>query len=183
MGLDLAMFPPMRKLFILMSYLFVTLDILLRPMGARSITAEPLLLKHQRIVLSRPCKRALNLTGRVRLFMEFLVGLIRPKRLYKIATALKHQTLLQFHHALIRLKYHLFYAPRRHVRPAPKSSSMKVINAIVALMQCISKMGCLKITDSEDSWSPANGNLELHDLSSSALYVPRRAAPLSLARL
>ena len=79
--------------------------------------------------------------------MGFMVGLIRPTRLHKIAIALRPQTLLRFHHALIKLKYRLLYAPRRHVRPGPKGPSKEVIDAVVALKQRNPKMGCRKIAE------------------------------------
>jgi hypothetical protein len=103
----------MRELFILAVHLLATLAKLMRPGGVRSVVAESLLLKHQLLTLKRSSKRAPKLTPWDRLLLGFGSACVSRARVPKIAIALKPSTLLRFHRALARLKYHLLYASRR----------------------------------------------------------------------
>jgi hypothetical protein len=85
----------------------------MRPGGVRSVVAESLLLKHQLLTLKRSSKRAPKLTPWDRLLLGFGSACVSRARVPKIAIALKPSTLLRFHRALARLKYHLLYASRR----------------------------------------------------------------------
>jgi hypothetical protein len=56
----------MREIAILCMHLLSTVLKLIGPDGARSVVAESLLLKHQLLILNRPCQRAPNLKLRDR---------------------------------------------------------------------------------------------------------------------
>jgi hypothetical protein len=81
--------------------------------GARAVVAESLLLKHQLLILKRSRNRAPNFTSWDRLLLGLVSLVVRPRRIAKIAIALKPATLMRFHQALTKLKYHLLFVSRR----------------------------------------------------------------------
>ena len=104
------------------------------PGGVRAVIAENLLLKQQLIVLLRARQRAPNLTLRDRLLCGFGSLFISPGRIRKVAIGARPSTLLAFHQALVRRKYHrLFASSRRSKRPGPRAPSEALIQAIVEL--------------------------------------------------
>jgi hypothetical protein len=96
----------MRELFILIAHLLVTLAKLARPGGLGAVAAESLAVKHQLLIMKRAQRRAPNLTSWDRLVLGVCALFVSPKRLSKMAVILKASTLLCFHHALVRRKYH-----------------------------------------------------------------------------
>jgi len=135
----------MRELFILAVHLLATLAKLMRPGGVRSVVAESLLLKHQLLTLKRSIKRAPKLTPWDRLLLGFGSACVSRARVPKIAIALRPSTLLRFHRALARLKYHLLYASRRRRQPGPKGPSRELIAAIVEIKRRNPRFGCVHI--------------------------------------
>lgn len=116
----------MRQLFILIAHLLVTLA----KLGTRgclgAIAAESLAVKHQLlIVMKRTQRRAPNLTSWDRLVLGVCALLVSPRRLSKMAVIVKPSTLLCFHHALVKRKYHLLYSPRRCLRSALQESGIE----------------------------------------------------------
>jgi len=97
----------MKQLFILSFYIFRWLFILLRPGGAKALMAENIALHQQLLIVNRGRTRAPNLTIWQRLRLAVLSVLILPKRFCKTAIIIKPATLLKFHKALIKFKYHL----------------------------------------------------------------------------
>jgi hypothetical protein len=92
MSLWLVEFQSMRDLFILVTYLLATVARLMRPGGVRAVAAESLLLKHQLLILNRPRKRALHLATWDRRLLGFGALFVHPKRVHKLAVALKPST-------------------------------------------------------------------------------------------
>jgi len=84
-----------------------TLAKLLRPVGARAVIAENLLLKRQLIVHSRSRQRAPNLTSLDRFLLGFFSLFLALHRIARPAIIIKPYTLLRFHNALKRQKYRL----------------------------------------------------------------------------
>jgi hypothetical protein len=135
----------MRELFILVAHLLATLAKLMRPGGARAVVAESLLLKHQLLILKRSRNRAPNFTPWDRLLLGLVSLVVGPRRIAKIAIALKPATLMRFHQALTKLKYHLLFASRRQRRPGPKGPSIELIAAIVEMKRRNPRFGCPRI--------------------------------------
>jgi putative transposase len=110
----------MRDLFILLARLLVTLARLARPGGLGAVVAESLAAKQQLLVIKRAQRRAPKLTSWDRLILGVCALFISPKRLRKFAVILQPSTLLGFHHALVKRKYHLLYSPRNSAARDPK---------------------------------------------------------------
>ena len=70
-----------------------------------------------------------------------------PKRLRKLAVILQPSTLLGFHHALVKRKYHLLYSPKKRNRPGPKGPSKQLIVAIIEMKRRNPRFGCRKIAE------------------------------------
>ena len=103
----------MRELFILIAHLLVTLAKLAKPGGLGRVAAESLAIKHQLLVMKRARRRAPKLTAWDRLALGVCALFVTPQPLSKLAVILQPSTLLGFHHALVRRKYHLLYSPRK----------------------------------------------------------------------
>ena len=116
-------------LFILVTHLLATVARLMRPGGVRAVAAESMLLKHQLLILNRPRKRSPHLATWDRLLLSFGSPFVHPKRVQKLAVALKPSTFLRFHQALTKLKYHLLYASGCRRWPGPKGPSPELIAA------------------------------------------------------
>jgi len=115
----------MRLLFPLLGHLLVTLARLARPGGIRAVVAESLAVKHQLLIMKRWQRRAPNLTSWDRLLLGFYTFLVSPKRMRKMAMIPKASTLVRFHQALVKRKYHLLYGSNRPVargRKVPPAS-------------------------------------------------------------
>ena len=118
---------------------------LLRPGGARTIAAENIALRKQLITLTRHKKRSPNLSTLDRICFGFLTSMISAKRLSRIAIALKPATLLKFHHALIKRKYHLLFSNKFQKKPGRKSPEQSVIDAILEMKQRNPRVGYRRI--------------------------------------
>ena len=114
------------------SFVFVWLRIL-RPGGARTIAAENIALRKQLLALSRHRKRSPKLSVLDRLLFGILTSMISAKRLSRIAIALKPATLLKFHKALVKRKYHLLFSNKSPRKPGPKGPCQAIIDAIVEM--------------------------------------------------
>jgi hypothetical protein len=110
----------MREVFILIAHLFVTLAKLARPGGLGAVAAESLAVRDQLLILKRAQRRAPRLTAWDRLVLGVCALFVAPKRRRKLAVILQPSTLLGFHQALVRGKYHLLFSPRKHRRPGPE---------------------------------------------------------------
>jgi putative transposase len=123
----------MRDAIYLLFHLFTTLAKLLRPGGGRTVIAENLLLKQQRIIHSRSRQRAPNLSTQDRALLGFWSLFLNSRRIARSAILIKPSTLLRFHNALKSRKYRLLYSPGGGRKPGPKGPSKEVINAILAM--------------------------------------------------
>ncbi len=95
-------------MFILTAHLLVTLAKLARPGGLRAVAAESLAVRHQLLIMKRSRQRAPNLTSWDRLTLGFCALFVSRERLSKMAVILKPSTLLRFHHALVKRKFHSY---------------------------------------------------------------------------
>jgi putative transposase len=125
----------MREVFILIAHLLVTLAKLARPGGPGAVAAESLAVKHQLLIMKRRQRRASKLTSWDWLALGVCALFVSPKRLSKMAVILKASTLLCFHHALVKRKYHLLYSPRKRRRPGPKGPSKELIDAVIEMSE------------------------------------------------
>jgi hypothetical protein len=107
----------MREFFILIAHPLVTLLELARPSGLGAVAVKSMAVKHQLLIMKRTQRRAPKLTVRERLVLRAWALLVAPERLSKLALILHPSTLLGFHRALVRRKYHLLYGPRKRRRP------------------------------------------------------------------
>ena len=71
----------MRHLVVLFIHFIATLARLLGPGGVRSVVAEPLLLKHQLLIVNRSRQRTPNLRSSDRILAGLMALLVRPTRL------------------------------------------------------------------------------------------------------
>lgn len=135
----------MRSFLFLLFHLLGTLAKLLGPGGLKAVLAENLLIKHQLLVLNRARQRAPALSPGDRLFLGFWSTFLKPQRLLRAAVVIKPATLLRFHQALIRRKYHLLFSSRRRGKSGPPGPSAELIAAIVAIKQRNPRYGCPRI--------------------------------------
>ena len=138
----------MRDLFILGTHLLATVARLMRPGGIRAIAAESLLLKHHLVILNRSRKEPHISRHGIDSFWVSARFFVHPKRVQKLAVALKPSTFLRFHQALTKLKYHLLYASGCRRRPGPKGPSPELIAAIVEMKRRDPRFGCPRIVRS-----------------------------------
>src|SRR6267142_268504 len=117
----------MHDLIVLFVHLVTTVLRILRPGGLRSVVAESLLIKHQLLIVNPSRRRAPNLRVLDRLIAGFCSLWIKPTRLVRATIAFKPSTLLHFHRALVKRKYHLLFSAKRRVKPGPKGPSQDVI--------------------------------------------------------
>src|SRR6202158_6221709 len=114
--------------------------------GVRAVIAENLVLKQQLIVLRRGRRRAPSLTLCDRLLCGFVALFLSPRRIRKVAIALRPSTLLTFHQALVRGKYRrLFSSASCPKKPGPKGPDKALIQAIVELKSRNPRFGCPRI--------------------------------------
>src|ERR1700687_6338295 len=139
------MFSGIMEIFALIPPLVSTFGRIAGPGGVRAVIAESLLLKHQLIVLNRARKRAPRLTRWDRLLFGIGAFWVAPKRLPKIAIAIRPSTLLRFHRALVQRKYRLLFTPRARRRPGPKGPSKELIAAILEMKRRNPRFGCPRI--------------------------------------
>jgi len=135
----------MKDISYLLFHLLTTISKLNQPGGSKAVIAENLLLKQQLIIHSRSRQRAPNLNTRDRTVLGFLSLLLNPRRLVRSAIIIKPSTLLSFHNALKKRKYHLLYSPRGGRKPGPKGPSREVVKAIVEMKQRNPRYGCPRI--------------------------------------
>ncbi len=64
-----------------------------------------------------------------------------------MAVIVKPSTLLCFHHALVKRKYHLLYSPGKLRRPGPKGPSKELIDAVIEMKRRNPRFGCRKIAE------------------------------------
>ena len=135
----------MKQFLAIFAYLFVSLAKLTQRGGYKSLIAENLLLKQQLIVSHRSRRRAPKLTPIDRFIFGICSLFINIKRSHKLAVIIKPSTLLTFHKALVKRKYHLLFTPHKHTKPGPKGPSTALINAIVEMKQRNPRYGCPRI--------------------------------------
>ena len=135
----------MGEWFILVAHLFVTIVKIITPGSARSVVAESLILKHQLLILNRSRKRAPKLVVLDRVLLGLCALLVSPRRLLKVAVAIRPATLLRFHRALIRRKYRLLFSGRRACSPGPKGPSEELIAVILEMKRRNPRFGCPRI--------------------------------------
>jgi len=111
------------------------------------IVAESLAVKHQLLIMRRSQRRAPNLTSWDRLILGFWTLWVSPQRLPKMAVISKAPTLLRFHQALVKRKYHLLYTSLRRRRPGPKGPSSALIAAVVEMKRRNPRFGCRKLAE------------------------------------
>ena len=134
----------MKKLYLLYSF-FRAMFCLLRPGGARTLAAENLALRQQLIVMNQKRLRAPKLTLFDRLTFGVLTRFISPKRLAKIAIVVKPATLLRFHQALVKRKYHWLFGTKTSKKPGPRGPNQAVIDAIIDMKRHNPRFGYRRI--------------------------------------
>ncbi len=99
----------MRNLAVLFIHFIAVLTRMLGPGGVRSLVAEPLLLKHQILILNRSRKRSPNLHVSDRILVGLLALLVRPTRLLRSAIVLNPSTLMALHKSMSNGKYRMLF--------------------------------------------------------------------------
>lgn len=135
----------MKHTLILFAHLLITLIKLVLPGGAKAVIAENLLLKHQLLVNNRSRNRAPNLSPLDRFVFGFCSLFVNVKRINKLAVVIQPSTLLSFHKALVKRKYHLLFTPLNRNKPGPKGPPKELIKAIVEMKQRNPRYGCPRI--------------------------------------
>ncbi|MHB8455813.1 MAG: hypothetical protein ACYDDO_14220 [Acidiferrobacterales bacterium] len=87
----------MRSLLLLFIHALTTFARLPGPGGMRSVMAESLLIKHQRLVINRSPHRAPVWSPVDRICMGWLSLFLAPHRLLRAAVVIKPSALLKFH--------------------------------------------------------------------------------------
>ena len=127
----------MCDLAVIFIHLLTTVARLAGPGGARSVVAESVLVKQQRLILNRSRTRSPHLRLGDRMVVGVCTLLIRPGRLIRSAIVLKPSTLLSLHRALTKRKYRLLFSPKIRRKPGPKGPSQEVKAAVVEMKRRI----------------------------------------------
>lgn len=122
-----------QTILLLLANLVSALITTLTPGGTRSLMAENLLLRQQLLVLGRQRKRSPPLTGMDRLVFGALAACITPKRLQRVAIALRPASLIKFHKLLAEKKYQQLFSSKRRQKPGPKGPSRETIDLIISI--------------------------------------------------
>ena len=172
----------MKDVIYLPLHLLTTIAKLIQPGGSRAVIVEHLLLKQQLIIHSRIRQRAPNLTVQDRTLLGFLSLFLNPRRQIRSAVILTPSTLLSFHNALKKRKYHLLDSPRGGRKPGPKGPSKEVINAFVEMKQRNPRYGCPRIIQQISpssglrlAWKTSSGITSATTMNIDA--IPVRTAP------
>ena len=135
----------MKDIVLLFLHLLTTVAKLLGPGGAKTIIAENLLFKQQRLSVTRSRRQAPNLSNTDRFLMGFWSLSLRPGRIAKVAAAIRPSTLMRFHQYLVRRKYRRLFSSTKRRKPGPKGPSEPLIHAIVAIKRRNPRFGCPRI--------------------------------------
>jgi len=135
----------MRHLVVLFIHFIATLARLLGPGGVRSVVAEPLLLKHQLLIVNRSRQRTPNLRSSDRILAGLMALLVRPTRLLRSSIVPKPSTLLAIHKAMSKQKYRMLFSSKRRRKPGPKGPSAELVHAVVEMKQRNPNWGCPRI--------------------------------------
>jgi hypothetical protein len=134
----------MKDMFLLLVHLLTTIAKLLGPGGAGAVVTHSLLLKQQLLIINRSRRSSPNLLAHDRFLLGLWSLFLTPRRILRAAIIIRPSTLLNFHKALVRRKYHLLFSSNRRGK-GPKGPSRGLIEAIVELKQRNSCFGCLRI--------------------------------------
>ena len=135
----------MKDMLLLLVHLLTTIAKLLGPGGARTVVADSLLLKQQLLIINRSRRRSPNLLAHDRFLLGLWSLFLTPRRILRAAIIIRPSTLLNFHKALVRRKYHLLFSSNHRGKPGPKGLSGELIEAIVELKQRNPRFGCRRI--------------------------------------
>ena len=116
-----------------------------RPGGVKIVAAENMALRQELITISRKHRRSPKLKTSDRLIYGFLCHWISKKRLSKIAILINPATILKFHQALVKRKYHLLFSNKTLKKPGRKGPSDKLIQLIVVMKTRSPRYGYLRI--------------------------------------
>ena len=134
----------MRDPIILLVHLIATLARLMGSGGLRSVVAESVLVKQQRLILNRSRHRAPNLCASDRILAGVCALFMRPARVIRSAIVLRPSTILEFHRALRTRKYRWLFSPKRR-RTGPQGPSNALVDAIVDMKRRNPRWGCPRI--------------------------------------
>ncbi len=130
---------------LLLIHLLTTIAKLLGPGGARTIVADSMHLKQQLLIVNRSRRRSPNLFAHERFLLGLWSLFLTPRRILRAAIIIRPSTLLNFHKALVKRKYHLLFSSPRRAKSGPKGPSEELIEAIVELKQRNPRFGCRRI--------------------------------------
>ena len=99
----------MKDMLLLLVHLLTTIAKLLGPGGAKAVVADSLLLKQQLLIINRSRQRSPNLLVHDRFLLGLWSLFLTPRRILRAAIIIRPSTLLNFHKALVRRKYHLLF--------------------------------------------------------------------------
>ena len=119
------------------------------PGGKKLLLTEIYMLRRQLILLKREqrLKRCPKLKTADRLFFAICAQFISRERLRKLAIVVNPKTILKFHRALVKRKYHQLYSNIGKSQPGPKGPSDDLIKLVVEVKRRNSHMGCPQIAD------------------------------------
>lgn len=113
--------------------------------GVKAIVAENMMLRQQLSRLSRQCKRSPKLKTSDRILFGMLASWLNQKRLFRVAILLKPATIIKFHRALVKRKYHLLFSNKTTKMPGRKGPSETLIQLIIEMKKRNPRYGYLRI--------------------------------------
>jgi hypothetical protein len=134
-----------RDLIALFLHLLATIARLAGPGGARSVVAESVLVKHQRLILNRSESGPPISARRIAWSPASVAFSLRPGRMIRSAIVLKPSTLLSFHRALTQRKYRRLFSSKVATKPGPKGPTPELIEAVVEMKRRNPTWGCPRI--------------------------------------
>ncbi|MCP4387541.1 MAG: transposase, partial [Gammaproteobacteria bacterium] len=102
-------------------------------------------MKQQLLIINRSRQRSPNLLAHDRFLLGLWSLFLTPRRILRTAIIIRPSTLLSFHKALVRRKYHLLFSSNRRGKPGPKGPSGELIKAIIELKQRTPRFDCRRI--------------------------------------
>jgi transposase InsO family protein len=137
----------MKNMFMVFTCLVSLTHKLLRRGGMKALIAENLLLKQQLLLVTRSRKRAPKLSPLDRFLLGLWTIFLDPRRIKRAAFLVKPSTLLRYHQALTKWKYHLLFSAQKRRKPGPKGPSPQLIELVLEMKRRNPRFGCTKIAE------------------------------------
>jgi hypothetical protein len=134
----------MKDPLLLLAHLLSTIAKLFGPGGAKTIVAQSLLMKQQRLVVNRSRRRAPRFSPFSRFQLRSWSLFLGRRHIQRTAVLIRSSTLFRLHDILKKRKYRLLYSSAPRTKPGPKGPSPELVRTIVEMKQRNPYSGCTR---------------------------------------